>query len=41
LIDAANTVAETIKGNNHGQADLQGFIIIGGDGGGDTGEGSS
>ena len=31
--DAAGTVAETIEGKNHGQANLQGFLIIGGNGG--------
>ena len=34
-LDAAGTVAETIEGKNHGQADLQGFLIIGGNGGGE------
>ena len=34
-LDAATTVAETIESENHGQADLQGFLIIGGNGGGE------
>jgi hypothetical protein len=34
-LDPAGTVAETIEGENHGQADLRGFLIIGGNGGGE------
>lgn len=34
-LDAARTVTETIESENHGQADLQGFLIIGGNGGGE------
>jgi hypothetical protein len=34
-LDSAGTVAETIESENHGQADLQGFLIIGGNGGGE------
>jgi hypothetical protein len=34
-LDAAETVAETIANENHGQADLRGFLIIGGNGGGE------
>ncbi len=34
MLGFAGTVAETIESENHGQADLQGFLIIGGDGGG-------
>ena len=32
-LDAAGTVAETIEGKNHGQANLQGLLIICGNGG--------
>ena len=32
-LDAAGTVAETVESKNHGQLDLQGFVIIGGNGG--------
>jgi len=34
-LDAAATVAEAIDSENHGQADLQGFLIFGGNGGGE------
>jgi hypothetical protein len=34
-LDAAETVAETIESWNQGQADLLGFLIIGGNGGGE------
>lgn len=34
-LDSAGTVAETIGSANYGQADLQGFLIIGGNGGGE------
>jgi hypothetical protein len=34
-LDAAGTVAGTIEGKNHGRADLQGFVIIGSNGGGE------
>lgn len=34
-LDTAGTVAETIEGKNHRQADLQGFLIIGGNGSGE------
>lgn len=32
-LDAARTVTQTIESNNHNRADLQGFLIIGGNGG--------
>ena len=34
-LDPAETVAQTIESDNHGQADLHGFLIIGGNGGGE------
>jgi hypothetical protein len=34
-LDAAGTVVEAIESANHGQADLRGFLIIGGSGGGE------
>ncbi|MES2494660.1 MAG: SMI1/KNR4 family protein [Pseudomonadota bacterium] len=34
-LDSAATVTETIDGRNHDQADLQGFLIFGGNGGGE------
>ncbi|MGY4398323.1 hypothetical protein ACVWZA_003529 [Sphingomonas sp. UYAg733] len=34
-LDGAGVVAETIECRNHGQPDLQGFLIIGGNGGGE------
>lgn len=34
-LDAAETVADTIGSKNHGQADLQGFLVFGGSGGGE------
>ena len=34
-MDTAGTVAQTIESENHGQADLDGFLIIGGNGGGE------
>jgi len=34
-LDAAETVTDAIESENHGRADLQGFLIIGGNGGGE------
>lgn len=34
-LDPANIVVETFKCHNHGQADLEGFLIFGGNGGGE------
>jgi hypothetical protein len=34
-LDPVLTVAETIECENHGQADLQGFLIFGSNGGGE------
>lgn len=34
-LDAAGAVAETIEGENQGQTDLRGFLIIGSNGGGE------
>lgn len=34
-LDSAGTVAEAIRSESHGQQDLQGFLIIGGNGGGE------
>lgn len=34
-LDSAETVAQTIESGNYGQADLHGFLIIGGNGGGE------
>ena len=34
-LDPARTVAETIESENHGQADLRGFLIFGNNGGGE------
>lgn len=34
-LDAAAVVVETINSDNHGQADLQGFMIFGSNGGGE------
>ncbi len=34
-LDASRTVAERIEAKNHGQEDLQGFLIIGSNGGGE------
>ncbi|WP_421580913.1 SMI1/KNR4 family protein [Shinella sp. M31] len=34
-LDSVTTVTATIASSNHGQADLDGFLIIGGDGGGE------
>ena len=34
-LDSARTVAESIRSANHGQPNLQGFLIFGGNGGGE------
>ena len=34
-LDAARTVVDAIESENHGQADLQGFLIFGSNGGGE------
>jgi hypothetical protein len=34
-LDPAESVAQAIESKNHGQADLSGFLIIGGNGGGE------
>lgn len=34
-LDSAMTVADTISSDNHGQADLEGFLIFGSNGGGE------